>query len=126
MRTKLFICTLSAGNHRVGAFGLDAEARPDVRVVVPQRAVVRAPVVPERDRMGLPAEAHLEIRVIAVLIQIGQDGVALVPRHAAQPRGEGGVDVDQLAARHRVLGDDRLLGDRPLAMADAAQIISAA
>src|SRR3954452_22037503 len=58
------------------------EAGAGVRPVIPHRAVLHAPVIPERHRVLLPAEAALEQRVLGMIIQIGQDRRTLVPRHA--------------------------------------------
>src|SRR3954466_11968550 len=53
-------------------FALHGHARAGARVrpVVPHRAVLGAAVVPERDCVLAPAEAALEQRVLAVLIEI--------------------------------------------------------
>ena len=45
-------------------------------------------IVPERDRIGLPAKAALEQRVRHVLVEVVQDAVALVARDAVDIAGE--------------------------------------
>jgi CheY-like chemotaxis protein len=69
-----------------------------------------AAIVPERDRVLGPAEAALEQRVLAVLIQIGEDRVALVARDADDVRGRRapcGSSPDACAP------PDARRGDRP-------------
>ena len=81
-----------------GPFALhrDAVALAPVRPVVPHRPVLGAAVVPERHRVRLPAEAALEQRVLHVLVEPGQDAVALVARDAEDAGGEAAVDVQRL------------------------------
>src|SRR5947208_14252178 len=88
--------------HRPLALHRDAIARTRVRPVVPHRAMLGAAIVPERDRVLGPAEAALEQRVLAVLIEIGEDRVALVARNADDVRGEAAVHVERLAVGHRM------------------------
>src|SRR5438477_12429222 len=59
-----------------------------------------AAIVPERDRVLLPAEAALEERVRHVLVQIAQDAVALVARQAVDVARKALVDVERLPAGH--------------------------
>ena len=60
----------------------DASPRAGVRPVVPHGAVLGAAVVPERDGVLGPAEAALEQRIFAVLVEVGENPVALVARDA--------------------------------------------
>src|SRR6202008_4541406 len=83
-----------------------------VRPVVPHRVVLDAAVVPEGDRVLLPAEAALEQWVCHVLVQIPQDAVALVARNPVYVAGKTLVDVERLFAGHRVGADDRVVGER--------------
>src|SRR5580765_6665868 len=50
-----------------GAFHL-----PMARRVVHHRVVLRAAVVPERHAVGLPAEAHLELRDVSLADQVAE------------------------------------------------------
>src|SRR3954470_22388383 len=98
-----------ARSNRAFALHRDTVAVAPVRPVVPHRPVLGAAVVPEGDRVRLPAEAALEQRVLHVLVEPGQDAVALVARDAEDAGGEAAVDVERLTAgdgvgaHHRVL-----------------------
>src|SRR5690349_2560922 len=70
--------------------------------------MLRAAIVPERDRVLGPAEAALEQRVLAVLIEITENRVALVAWHAGEVRGEAAVHVERSSARDRMRADDRM------------------
>src|SRR5690242_5350093 len=59
------------------ALDLDAIAEPLMRPVVPDRAMLRAAVVPERDRVLAPVKAHLPLRTLDVLEQEFQQRIAL-------------------------------------------------
>src|SRR5256714_12794299 len=98
--------------HRPLALYRHAIARARVRPVVPHRAMLRAAIVPERDRVLAPAEAALEQRVLAVLIEIRENRVALVARNADDVRGEAAIDVERLAVRHRMRAHHRMLRAR--------------
>src|SRR6478735_4501108 len=52
------------------------------RVVIRQRAVVRARFVPHRDVTGGPVPAHAEVRVLDVTAEEAEERVALVAVHA--------------------------------------------
>src|SRR5262245_49657900 len=97
-----------------GSVTFDRHALPGARVrpIVPQRTVLGAAVVPEGDRARLPAETALEQRVLHMLVQVPQDGVALVDRHAEDARGEAAVDVERLLPGPRMRSDHRVLGAR--------------
>src|SRR5260370_12025267 len=100
-----------ASNRAVALDG-DPVARAGVRPIIPHRVVLDAAVVPERDRVLLPAEAALEQRVGHVLVEIAQDAVAFVARDAIDVAGEALVDVERLPAGHRVGADHRVVGER--------------
>jgi hypothetical protein len=85
------------GSHRPLALHGDARARSRVRPVVPHRAVLGAAVVPKRDRVFRPPEAALEQRAFRVLVEIDEDGVALIARNA-DDAGEAAVDIERLLA----------------------------
>src|SRR5476651_2804716 len=92
-------------SERLVARDRDAVAAAGVRPVVPHGAVLDAAIVPEGDRVLLPAEAALEQRVLHVLVEIGQDAVALVARNTHEAAGEAAVHVDPLLACHRMNPD---------------------
>src|SRR5260370_39774927 len=72
----------AAPSHRPLALHRHARAGAGVRPVVPQRAVLGAAIVPERNRILGPAEAALEQRIFHVLVEISEDRAALVARDA--------------------------------------------
>ena len=74
----------------------DAVAEARLGEVIPQRIVLGAAVVPEGDRVRLPAEAALEQRVLQVLVEIAQDAGTLVVGDADDMAREEAVKkVDQ-------------------------------
>src|ERR1700733_15537488 len=94
-------------SHRPLALDRDAGAGAGVRPVIPHRAVLGAAVVPERDGVLGPAEAALEQRVFAMLVEIGQHRVALVARDAVDVAGGGGDGLEAPFSRPRVGGAPR-------------------
>src|SRR5262249_12964160 len=78
----------------------DPAARPRLRVIVPECLVLDAAVVPKGDRMGLPAEPHLEFLPCAELAQKAQDCAAFVSRQPIDMGGELTIDVQRLALCH--------------------------
>src|SRR5690242_7017524 len=62
--------SIRPASDRALALDGDARARARMRPVIPHRAVLRAAIVPEGDRVLGPAEAALEQRVLRVLIKI--------------------------------------------------------
>src|SRR5262249_28510431 len=95
-----------------GPFALhrDAGAGPGVRPVIPHRAVLGAAIVPERDGVLAPAEAALEQRVLRVLVQIGEHGVALVAGDPDDEPREAAVDIERFLAGHGMGAHHRMLG----------------
>src|SRR5476651_1329164 len=89
-----------------------AIAQTAVREVIPHRVVHRRAVVPEGDRVGLPGEAALELRRLAVAVEHLEQGIALVFAQAHDVRREVAVDVERLAAGHRMGAHDRMLAAR--------------
>src|SRR6516165_9415413 len=67
-----------------------------------------AAVVPEGDRMRLPAEPDLEFLSRAVLAQIVQDCTALLWCKPIDMGGEVAIDEQRLALRHRMRAHDRV------------------
>src|SRR6185312_3405230 len=101
----------------------DPVAAAGVGPVVPHRPVLDAAVVPEGDRVRLPAETALEERVFHVLVEVVQDAVALVARHADQVAGESAIDVERLLARHRMGAHHRVDGARILRLLLHAEVL---
>ena len=85
-------------------------------VIVVDRIVLRAAIVPQRDRARLPAEAAGEFRARRMLgEQIVQQRRAFLRRHVLEAQRVPAIDVERLAAglgmraHHRMLGDILLL-----------------
>ena len=83
---------------------------PQRRVVIPDRAVLGAAVVPKRHRARPPAEAAVEFRCRDLVIEHLQDGVAFAACHAVDARREVLVDEKPLAAGHRMGADNGMQG----------------
>src|SRR5262245_59531841 len=88
------------------AFDRNSAARAGLRVIVPECLVLDAAVVPEGDRMLLPAEADLEFLARAVLAQKLEDRAALVSRQPVDMGGEMSVDEQRLALGHGMGAND--------------------
>ena len=81
-----------------------------VRVVVPDRVVLRAAVVPEGQRIRLPGDPAPQPRGGGdVPVEHVQHGTALGAAQTDDMRREALVDVEDLAARARVPGNHRVL-----------------
>src|SRR6516162_1267447 len=89
-----------------------APAGARLRVVVPQRLVLDAPVVPEGDRVRLPTEPHLEFLARAELAQKVQDRAPLLSRQLVDVGGELAVDVERLAPGYGVGANNGMRGFR--------------
>src|SRR5258708_8948731 len=81
-------------------------AMSHVRVVVERGAMHDAAVVPEGDRVVIPAEAALEFRRLDVTHQHLEQRVALVLLQALDALGEAAIDEQALSARHRMRPHD--------------------
>src|SRR5271166_608045 len=101
-----FSGSCSAGDRRVAALHLHAVAGAHVGPVVPDRLVVRAAVIPERDRMRGPAETAGPLRLVAMIDQEPQHTLAFKPRQFVDVGGEVLIDEDHLPAGHRMTRDD--------------------
>src|SRR5437868_8340602 len=99
-------------SHRPLALHRHAGAGAGVRPVIPHRAVLGAAVVPEGDRVFAPAEAALEQWIFRVLVEIGENSIALVLGDADDVTRKAAVDIERLLARHRMDADHRMLGAR--------------
>src|SRR5436189_2589102 len=110
-------------SERLVACDGDAISAARMGPIVPHRAMLDAAIVPEGDRVLPPAEAALEQRVLHVLVEIAQHAVALVARHADQMAREAAVDIERLAARHRMGAHHRVLGARILRLLLDAEIL---
>src|SRR5215213_1401247 len=66
-------------------------------------------IVPEGDRVGLPGEAALEFRRLAVAVEHLQERIALALVQAHDVRGEVAIDVERLAAGDGMRAHHRML-----------------
>ena len=76
--------------------------------VVVDGKMMRCAVVPERDRADPPAEPAGEFRLCRVVVELLQQGGALLDGHVLEPFGERSVDEQGFVARQRVGNDDRM------------------
>jgi hypothetical protein len=76
--------------------------------------VLRAAVVPERDRVRLPLEAAMQFRRLDVAVEHLQYRVALLLAQLHDAGGEGAVDEQCLAPGHRMGADQGMLLTRVL------------
>src|SRR5258708_3323047 len=72
-----FISTSSGALERLDALDGHPVAQPLVRKVIPHRMMHCRAVVPEGDRVGLPHEAALEFRRLAMPVEHLEQGIAL-------------------------------------------------
>src|SRR5579871_3011767 len=79
-----------------------AVPRAGLRKIVPKSHVLGASVVPEGDRIRLPAKPHLKFRPGAMVDQVGENGLAFLPGQIIDPGREHPVDVQPLAPCLRV------------------------
>src|SRR6516162_4729336 len=88
----------------VGLVATDGDAMPIalVGVVVPERVVLDAAIVPKGDRVRLPLEAHAELRRLDVPIEHFQDRSTLEPMQTDDPCGEYAANEQALSPRYRV------------------------
>src|SRR5207253_5031956 len=91
-------CGLRLGRGSGRAFALDRHAvhDPARAAIVVDRVVLDATIVPERDRIGLPAETAGEFRAHRVVAEIFQQRGALRLGHVLEAQGEGAIDVKRL------------------------------
>src|ERR1700722_17793975 len=97
---------------RLVAHHRDAIARADLREVVPHRDMLHTPIVPERHRVRLPAEADLPVRAAAMLVEEVEDRAALCLRHVLDRMGDHRTDADRLPPGDRMGADHWMLGAR--------------
>src|SRR5262249_23357228 len=83
-----------------------------VGVVVPNRTVLHAAVIPKCDRVRPPLEAYAEFRRFDVPIEHLEQGGALVRSETDNPRREETVDEQALLAGDRVRAKNRMFGAR--------------
>src|SRR5437660_1606024 len=88
----------------------NAMHEPAVAVIVVHRVVLRAAVIPDGERAGLPGEAAGELRPDLVLEEKLQQRRALLLGHAAKAHGMGEIDVERFAAGLRMRAHHRMLG----------------
>src|ERR1700687_107702 len=88
----------------------DAVHHAALPVIVVERVMLDAAIVPERDRIRFPAEAAGEFRPHRMLPQEVQQRPALLDRHVLEADGKVAVDVEAfpaglgMGANHRVFG----------------------
>src|ERR1700733_15959100 len=91
---------------------LDSIAGTHIGPIIPNCLVMRAAIVPERDRMGAPAETARPLRLVAVIDQEPQNAFTFQERQFVDLRCEIGIDVNDLSSADRVSNDDRTRRDR--------------
>jgi len=82
---------------------------PPLAVIIVDGVVQDAAIVPERDRIGLPAEAAGEFGPHCVLSQILQERRAFLFRHVLETHGECRIDIERSAAGLDMSAHDRVL-----------------
>src|SRR4029079_7283807 len=80
--------------------------------VIPHRPVLRAAIIPEGDRIFGPAKPALKKWVLGVLIEIGQNGIALIARNSDNVVCESTIDVQRLLSRYRMRSYNRVFSPR--------------
>src|SRR5215470_570712 len=96
------------GSERPVALDRHAATGSDVGVIVPQCHVLNAAIVPKCDRVGSPAEPHLELRPGRVLEEIIQDGTALLFGKPVDMGRKSLIDEQRLALGHGMSAYDRM------------------
>src|SRR5690349_15842698 len=76
--------------------------------------MLSASVVPEGHGIGLPLKSTLKNGILEVLVQILENGIALVTRDANEAIGEHSVHIQSLLFRHRMGTNNRVRGARVL------------
>src|SRR5882762_2381924 len=99
-----------AGSARLVACKGDAMHHPPVPVIVVQGVVLRAAVVPERERAHAPAEPAGELGTHLVPIEELQQRRALLLGQVLEAHGVADVYVERLAPGLRMGANDRVLG----------------
>src|SRR6516165_12089677 len=82
-------------------------------MVVVDRVVLGAAIVPKGERTPFPAEAAGEFRALLMGEQILQQRRALRLTHVLEAHRVTGIDVERLAVGSRVGAHDRVLSDVP-------------
>ena len=83
-----------------------------IGVVIPNRSVLRASVIPECDRAWPPLEAHAEFRRLDVPIEHLEHGRALAVSETDNPRCEETVDKKALLTGDRMRAKNGMFGVR--------------
>ena len=91
---------------RLRAFNLHAKARTHIGPVIPQGFVLRAAVVPKRDRVGFPAEPTGPFVATNVAVQKLQNRFAFRFGQFIDVAGEVPIHKNSFAPALRVSGDD--------------------
>src|SRR5438067_5558510 len=106
MRSRTSITTWSrtgagkaiSASERPVAVDRDAVHQPALTVIIVERVVLDAAIVPERHRPLLPAEAAGEFRLYRVFPQEIEQRAAFLNRHVLEADGEVAVDVEAFSA----------------------------
>src|SRR5215469_16883099 len=80
-----------------------------LRVVIPQRQMLGAAIVPERDRAGAPSEAALKFGIFDVPEEHLENRVTLTVLQLLDSSGEHPIHVNSLAPRLRMSPYHRML-----------------
>ena len=91
-----------SGSMGLVAFEGDSVHDPAIAVIVVDRVVLGAAVVPKGDCIGLPLEATGELRLDLVLKKIIQNGCAFLVQHALDARGVSRVQRQGFPTGFRV------------------------
>src|SRR3954451_15433777 len=92
----------------------DAVSVTAMWVVVVYRPMLRAAIVPQRNRVGFPVKTALEFGLLEVPQQVFEDRRPLIGRQADNARRKTAIDEQRLAAGHRVGAHDWVFGVRQL------------
>src|ERR1700691_6309799 len=91
------------------AFDRHAVHDAALAVVVVDRVVLDAAVVPERDRVLFPTEAAGEFGAHGVFVKVVEERCAFLLGHALEAYREAAVDIEAFLAAPRMGADDRMV-----------------
>ena len=86
----------------------DAMHTPILGQIVGHGVVLRHPVVPDRDRSWVPAEADLKVGLVDVVKQGRQEALTVTAGHAQDVRGKMSINIEKRFPRHRVMRDEQM------------------
>ena len=91
---------------RLFAFYGDSVAFALFRPVIPQREMLRAAVVPQRDCVGAPAKPHLKLTTLLMAKKKVQQRTTFILSEFVDAGGESGIYVERLAGGPWVRADN--------------------